>query len=76
MTGNVPERLQREKLEACVVHLTPEAVPVMESARRSASNNRMVIYGLLLLVIVIRVPDGLEGLLQRRGARGRRPAGA
>ena len=45
MTGNVPERLQREKLEACVVHLTPEAVPVMESARRSASNNRMVIYG-------------------------------
>jgi hypothetical protein len=46
MTGNVPERLQREKLEACVVHLTPEAVPVMESARTSASNNRMVIYGL------------------------------
>ena len=28
------------------------------------------------LVIVIRAPDGLEGLLQRRGARGRRPAGA
>ena len=46
MTGNVPERLQREKLEACVVQLTPEAVPVMESARTSASNNRMVIYGL------------------------------
>ena len=40
------ERLQREKLEACVVHLTPEAVPVMESVRTSASNNRMVIYGL------------------------------
>ena len=46
MTGNVPERLQREKFEACVVHLTPEAVPVMESVRTSASNNRMVIYGL------------------------------
>ena len=46
MTGDVPERLQREKLEACVVHLTPDAVPVMESARTSASNNRMVIYGL------------------------------
>ena len=46
MTGNVRERLQREKLEACVVHLAPEAVPVMESVRTSASNNRMVLYGL------------------------------
>ena len=46
MTGNVRERLQREKLEACVVHLTPEAAPVMESVRTSASNGRMVIYGL------------------------------
>ena len=46
MTGNVQERLQREKLEACVVQLVPEAVPVMESVRRSPSNNRMVLYGL------------------------------
>jgi PilZ domain len=46
MTGNVQERLQREKLEACVVPLVPEAVPVMESVRRSPSNNRMVLYGL------------------------------
>ena len=46
LTGNVRERLQREKLEACVVHLAPEAVPVMESVRTSASNNRMVLYGL------------------------------
>jgi len=46
MTGDVRERLRREKLEACVVHLTPEAVPVMESVRTSASNGRMVIYGL------------------------------
>src|SRR5271166_5125256 len=36
MTGNVRERLQREKLEACVVQLAPEAVPVMESVRTSA----------------------------------------
>ena len=46
MTGDVRARLQREKLEACVVHLTPEAMPVMESVRSSASNGRMVIYGL------------------------------
>jgi Tfp pilus assembly protein PilZ len=46
MTGDVRTRLQREKLEACVVHLTPEAMPVMESVRTSASNGRMVIYGL------------------------------
>ena len=46
LTGDVRDRLQREKLEACVVQLVPEAVPVMESVRTSASNNRMVIYGL------------------------------
>ena len=46
MTGNVQERLQQEKFEACVVQLAPEAVSVMESVRTSPSNNRMVIYGL------------------------------
>ena len=46
LTGNVPHRLQWEKYEACVVRLTPESQPVMESARSSPSNNRMVIYGL------------------------------
>ena len=46
MTGNVRDRLHGEKLEACVVQLAPEAVPVMESVRTSASNNRMVLYGL------------------------------
>jgi ABC-type branched-subunit amino acid transport system permease subunit len=35
---------------------------------------RMVIYGLLLLVIVIRAPDGLEGLMRRASSRRRRPA--
>ncbi len=33
---------------------------------------RLVIYGALLLVIVIRSPEGLEGLLRRRGARAAR----
>ena len=46
LTGNVAGRLAKEKLEACVVRLTPQAGPVMEAARNSPSNNRMVIYGL------------------------------
>jgi len=46
MSGGVPERLQKEKFEACVLHLGPAAAAVMESARRSPSNSHMVIYGL------------------------------
>ena len=69
--------------------LTPSVVGVDEGGRvlvgaaaftalpevlRMAPTLRMVIYGLLLLVIVIRAPDGLEGLLARRAPRGRRTA--
>jgi PilZ domain len=43
---NAADRLQREKFEACVLKLTPEAEPVMGAARNSSSNARMVIYGL------------------------------
>ena len=46
MTGDIPDRLQKEKFEACVVKLGPAAEAVMGSARTSASNSRMVIYGL------------------------------
>ena len=46
MTGSIPGRMQREKFEACVLSLRPEAEPVMESVRTSPSNNRMVIYGI------------------------------
>jgi hypothetical protein len=46
MTANVPERLKKEKFEACVLKLGPDAEAAMESARTSASNSRMVIYGL------------------------------
>lgn len=46
MTTSVPERLLKEKFEACVVHLDPDAEAVMDSARRSPSNSHMVIYGL------------------------------
>src|ERR1700680_780999 len=46
MNGGAPERLGKEKLEACVLHLGPAAEAVMDSARRSPSNSHMVIYGL------------------------------
>jgi hypothetical protein len=40
------ERLRREKFEACVLTLGPSARSVIELARSSASNSRLVIYGL------------------------------
>jgi hypothetical protein len=39
------DRLFREKFEACVVRLSPQAAIVLESARNSPSNRQMVIYG-------------------------------
>jgi branched-chain amino acid transport system permease protein len=41
---------------------------------RMAPTWRMVIYGLLLLIIVIRAPEGLEGVIRRRSAFWRRPS--
>jgi hypothetical protein len=46
MSGERAERLASEKFEACVVRVGSKAAPVLESARRSRSNSRMVIYGL------------------------------
>jgi len=46
MTQEATERLQKEKFEACVVRVQPESEPVMQSARTSPSNSRVVIYGL------------------------------
>ena len=40
------DRLRQEKFEACVVHLAPGAEAVMEAARTSPSNSRLVLYGL------------------------------
>ena len=41
------QRLQREKFEACVVALDdPEALQLIEAARKSKSNHRILIYGL------------------------------
>ena len=45
VTADAPGRLKKEKFEACVVKLDPSAQAVMESARTSASNSRIVIYG-------------------------------
>lgn len=39
-------RLSKEKFEACVVRVGSAAEDVLESARRSRSNSRMIIYGL------------------------------
>ena len=44
--GEDAERLRREKFEACVLPLGPAAGTVIELARSSASNSRIVIYGL------------------------------
>jgi PilZ domain len=40
------ERLRREKFEACVLRLVPSTGNVIALARSSASNSRIVIYGL------------------------------
>ncbi len=45
LAGEAAERLKKEKFEACVLALRPGAEAVMESARTSSSNGRMVIYG-------------------------------
>jgi hypothetical protein len=46
MTTEKAERLAIEKFEACVIRVGSHAAPVLESARQSRSNSRMVIYGL------------------------------
>src|SRR5881296_3383693 len=46
MTEHAAERLRKEKFEACVLKLDGDAETIMESARTSRSNSRMVIYGL------------------------------
>lgn len=43
--GYAAECLRQQKFDACVLSLSPEAEPVMEAARSSPSNARIVIYG-------------------------------
>ena len=44
LTGPSVERLKKEKFEACVLKLSPTAQAVMEMARTSPSNGRIVLY--------------------------------
>lgn len=44
LTGPSVERLKKEKFEACVVKLGPTAQGVMDMARTSPSNSRIVLY--------------------------------
>jgi hypothetical protein len=44
--NNDLERLRREKFDACVLPLGPSAGTVIEAARSSASNSRIVVFGL------------------------------
>lgn len=46
VSSSAAERLRQEKFEACVLNLAPGAEAVMESARTSRSNSRLVLYGL------------------------------
>jgi hypothetical protein len=39
------DRLRQEKFEACVLNLSPDNQPILEAARSSPSNSRMVLYG-------------------------------
>jgi hypothetical protein len=44
LNGDAVERLKKEKFAACVIKLGPAAQAVMDSARTSPSNNRIVLY--------------------------------
>lgn len=46
ISTDAAERLKKEKFEACVLKLGPAAEQVIEAARNSPSNSRMVIYGI------------------------------
>lgn len=46
LSGCINERLRREKFDACVLDLKPAMLPVVEAARSSPLNRRMVIYGI------------------------------
>lgn len=46
ITGDPVERFRREKFEACALHLDENAGPILEAARKSPSNSRIVVYGI------------------------------
>lgn len=46
LVGNVPDRLRKEKFDACVLNLAPEMLSTVQAARSSPLNRRLVIYGI------------------------------
>src|SRR4051812_23405815 len=46
LDGDEKKRLAREKFEGCVIRLDDSAGPILEAARNSPSNKRILIYGL------------------------------
>ena len=46
VSSSAADRLRQEKFEACAINLGPGAEKVMEAARTSPSNSRLVLYGL------------------------------
>lgn len=46
VSSGAGERLRQEKFEACVLKLAPGAEQIMEAARSSPSNSRLVLYAL------------------------------
>jgi PilZ domain-containing protein len=46
LSGSINERLRREKFDACVLDLKPAMLTIVEAARSSPLNRRMVIYGI------------------------------
>ena len=43
---DAPQRLRREKFEACVLPLQEDSTDILEAARTSPSNSRIVVYGI------------------------------
>jgi hypothetical protein len=46
ISGDPIPRIQREKFEACALQLDDDAERVLEAARKSSSNSRIVVYGI------------------------------
>jgi hypothetical protein len=45
LADDAAARMNKEKFEGCVLHLDESAVPVLEAARNSPSNKRLVVFG-------------------------------
>jgi len=46
LAADAIDRLHREKFDACALYLDDDAEPILEAARKSRSNWRMVVYGI------------------------------